>query len=205
MTVTDFESNRPWPNVFRSSLAACFLFLASLGGCSPAGTPDFDPAWKLDEHGNPDFKPADFGDAVAVLKSSFGGVGKEAAPESSAAARKFRQILRWLPEFAADTPIRRAGWEDLAAQVARLESASRQPGFFTADRAEAFGRDLDALVALIPPDPLYKKLDSHATPEGTQPKPGAEGATSDASAGEPARETITEADNRKPDPKGAER
>jgi hypothetical protein len=143
-------------------LAVCFLGLASFGGCSSSDQADIDPAWTLDEHGNPDFKPADFDDAIASLKSSFGEVAAQQSPETSAQARKFRQILRWLPEFAADTPILRAGWEDLAARTARLESAARQPGFFEQDRADAFRQDLDAMAALIPPDPLYRKLNSRS-------------------------------------------
>lgn len=143
-------------------LAVCFFGLACFGGCSSSDQADIDPAWQLDEHGNPDFKPADFDDAIASLKSSFGEVAAQQSPETSAQARKFRQILRWLPEFAADTPILRAGWEDLAARAARFESAARQPGFFVQDRADGFRQDLDAMAAMIPPDPLYRKLNSRS-------------------------------------------
>jgi|GEM_PF-1002603 len=143
-------------------LAVCLLGLACLGGCSPSDQPDIDPAWTLDEHGNPDFKPADFEDAIAALKSSFGEVAAQQSPETSAQARKFRQILRWLPEFAADTPILRAGWEDFAARATRFEAAARQPGFFVQDRVDTFRQELDAMAAMIPPDPLYRRLNSRS-------------------------------------------
>ncbi len=149
-------------DLVRRLVSACFLGVVCLAGCSSSDQADIDRAWQLDEHGNPDFKPADFDDAIASLKSSFGEVATQQSPETSAQARKFRQILRWLPEFAADTPILRAGWEDLAARTARLESAARQPGFFVQDRADAFRQDLDAMAAMIPPDPLYRKLNSRS-------------------------------------------
>lgn len=153
------DSNRPMRRRF---LAVCLLGLACFGGCSSSDQADIDTAWTLDEHGNPDFKPADFEDAIAALKSSFGEVAAQQPTETSAQARKFRQVLRWLPEFAADTPILRAGWEDLAARTARLESAARQPGFFVQDRADEFRKELDAIAALIPPDLLYRKLNSRS-------------------------------------------
>ncbi len=160
MTRNEFHgSNRP---VRWRFLVVCLLGLACFGGCSSSDQADIDPAWTLDEHGNPDFKPADFDDAISAMKSSFGEVAAQTPPETSAQARKFRQILRWLPEFAADTPILRAGWEDLAARAARLEAAARQPGFFVQDRADAFRQELDAIAALIPPDLLYRKLNSRS-------------------------------------------
>jgi len=164
----------------RRLIAACMLGLICLAGCSSGDLADIDPAWVLDEHGNPDFKPADFDQAIGALKSTFGEVAALPTPESSAESRKFRQIIRWLPEYAADTPIQRAGWEDLAARAGRIESAARQPGFFAQDRAEAFRRELDALTALIPPDLVYRKYstrpargeDASAERSGTsQPEP----------------------------------
>lgn len=154
----DFRSaNR---NFVRQVLSACFLGLASLGGCSSGDRPDIDPAWILDEHGNPDFKPMNFEDALANSKSRYAELAKLPKPESTPEARKFRQILRWLPDFAADTPIKRAGWEELKSRMIRMEAASREPGFFAQDRADAFDQEMQSIAALVPPDTLYRKLDS---------------------------------------------
>jgi hypothetical protein len=140
-------------------LAAALVSLGlACSGCADGTRADIDSAWTLDEHGNPDFKPHDFDEAVAVLKSRFAAVAALPSPETTDAAMQFRQIIRWMPEFAADTPIRRTGWEQLADLCARMESAARAPGFFVADRADAFAKELETIAALAPPDLTYRRL-----------------------------------------------
>jgi hypothetical protein len=194
MTLFEFRStNRAF---VRRIVSASFLSLACLGGCSSGGPSDIDPAWKLDEHGNPDFKPKNFEDAMADSKVRYGELATIPQAETSPEARKFRQIVRWLPEFAADTPIRRAGWEELKSRTERMEAAARKPGFFAQDRAEAFEQEMKSISALVPPDTLYRKLDAREEP---------------AQAGESeANETssvsnVAEVENSAPIPKGEER
>lgn len=151
----------------RQILSFCFLGLACFGGCSTGDQADIDPAWILDEHGNPDFKPKNFEDAMAASKSRYAELAKLPKPETTPEARKFRQIVRWLPDFAADTPIKRAGWEELKHRAERMEAAALKPGFFGQDRADAFDQEMKSIAALVPPDTLYRKLDSHE--EAAQP------------------------------------
>ena len=156
---------RPFSRPVREALTALVIAVSLCGcGSGTADQADIDPGWKLDEHGNPEFKPVDFEDAIGELKSRFGEIASLPAGESSGPARQFRQIVRWLPEFAADTPIRRAGWEDLAARTARMESAARLPGFFVPERAGDFRGEIEAIAALIPEDTLYRKPFSEKRP-----------------------------------------
>lgn len=151
-------------DIVRPIISACAIGLACMGGCSSGGQADIDPAWILDEHGNPDFKPKNFEDAMADSKVRFGELASLPQAETSPEARKFRQIVRWLPEFAADTPIRRAGWEELKTRTERMEAAARKPGFFAQDRADAFEQEMKSIAALVPPDTLYRKLDARDEP-----------------------------------------
>lgn len=162
MTWFDFRSaNRDF---VRRIVSATAIGLACMGGCSAGGPADIDTAWKLDEHGNPDFKPKDFEDAVSASKARYAALIELPKAESTPEAQKFRQIVRWLPEFAADTPIRRAGWEELKRRTERMEAAARQPGFFAQDRADAFEQEMKSIAALVPPDKLYRKLDAREEP-----------------------------------------
>ncbi len=170
----DFRSRNR--NCVRRVVSACVMGLICAGGCAPANPPDIDPAWKLDEHGNPDFRPKDFEDAMAASKARYAALVELPKAEMTPEAKKFRQIVRWLPEFAADTPIKRAGWEDLKRRTDRMEAAARKPGFFAQDRADAFAVEMKAIAALIPPDTLYRKIDSREKPE----RPG-ESATNESS------------------------
>jgi hypothetical protein len=136
------------------------LMLPNIGCSAASGKTDVDINWKLDEHGNPDFKPEDFEEAISVSKSRFGELSDIASVETSADARKFRQIIRWLPEFAADTPIKRAEWEQLNTRTARLEVEAQKPGFFGRERVQEFQAEIEGIAALVPPDKLYKKFDN---------------------------------------------
>lgn len=162
-----FELRSANRNFVRQLLSAWFLGLACFSGCSTNDQADIDPAWKLDEHGIPDFKPKNFDDAIADSKARFAELAKLPKPESTPEARIFRQIVRWLPDFAADTPIRRAAWEELQRQTERLEAAARKPGFFGQDRADAFEQEMKSIAAMVPPDTLYRKLESREEPEQT--------------------------------------
>ena len=159
----DFRSRNR--NFVRRVVSACVIGLICSGGCSPGNPPDIDPAWKLDEHGNPDFRPMDFEDAMAASKARYAALVELPKAEMTPEARKFRQIVRWLPEFAADTPIKRAGWEELKRRTDRMEAAARQPGFFAQDRMDAFAQEMQSIAALVPPDTLYRKLESREKPD----------------------------------------
>lgn len=151
----------------RRIVTACVIGLTCTIGCSSGGPADIDPAWKLDEHGNPDFKPKNFEDAVADSKARYGELARLPQAETTPEARKFRQIVRWLPEYAADTPIKRAGWEELKRRTERMEAAARIPGFFAQDQADAFEQEMKSIAALVPPDTLYRKLDTREEPAHT--------------------------------------
>lgn len=188
----------------RRLLTACVLGLTCLAGCDSGDRAGFDPTWVLDEHGKPDFEPEDFEDAIKELKSRFGDVAAQPAPETSPPAAKFRQIVRWLPKFAADTPIRRAGWDELAQRCSRMEEAARQPGFFATDRIDTFRGEIDAIAALVPPDTLYRKLDAHTKPDPTKPGEGETG-SGHGHADEAGHDTDTNTGEKATEPKGNDR
>jgi hypothetical protein len=142
-------------------LRATVLILAAVmaGGCAaPAGDHEED-AHALPEHHPRTFRRAvvDIGHRGGVLTS-----GMLEGPQWELQRRQLLDIVRWLPELAADTDLGRRDWErvnDVARTLAReLESladagepqASRQKTLPTT-LADAMKTVSDA-DALLPPD-----------------------------------------------------
>ncbi|MBU6275670.1 MAG: hypothetical protein KGQ61_03445 [Planctomycetes bacterium] len=77
-----------------------------------------------------------------------------AAPADAAAATaELRDILRWIPQLAADTELPRGAWDDVAALAARGSARLAAPGDPTALAADlaATADRLAAIVATLPP------------------------------------------------------
>jgi hypothetical protein len=142
-------------------LRATVLILAAVmaGGCAaPAGDHEED-AHALPEHHPRTFRRAvvDIGHRGGVLTS-----GMLEGPQWELQRRQLLDIVRWLPELAADTDLGRRDWErvnDVARTLAReLESladagepqASRQKTLPTT-LADAM-KTLSDADALLPPD-----------------------------------------------------
>ena len=142
-------------------LGATALILAAVmaGGCAgPAGDHEED-AHALPEHHPRTFRRAvvDIGHRGGVLTS-----GMLEGPELELQRRQLLDVVRWLPELAADTELGRRDWErvnDAARTLAReLESLARA-GEQAASRQKTLPTTLaDAMKtladadALLPPD-----------------------------------------------------
>lgn len=129
-----------------------FSSLSMFYGCSEKSDVHLNFAWKLDEHGNPDFKPENYQDAITQLKIRFPKIIDQNGIDRSESVEQFQQIVRWLPEFAADTDIKRVDWEQIQmlCQTILLLTDTRQSTFFQSDQRNDFEGYVDQLSKLIP-------------------------------------------------------
>lgn len=135
---------------FRGVFAA--ILLCTTVGCGGPEQVQYNPAWVLDEHGNPDFKPEGYHQAIEKLRTDFSLIAKAPAAQRPDLVQIYQQVIRWLPEFAADTEIRRNQWELLENKTSQLLAASNGPGFFDESAIKALAAQLDELAAMVPPD-----------------------------------------------------
>jgi hypothetical protein len=142
-------------------LGATALILAAVmaGGCAgPAGDHEED-AHALPEHHPRTFRRAvvDIGHRGGVLTS-----GMLEGPELELQRRQLLDVVRWLPELAADTELGRRDWErvnDAARTLARELESLAHAGEQAASRQKTLPTTLaDAMKtladadALLPPD-----------------------------------------------------
>jgi len=142
-------------------LGATALILAAVmaGGCAgPAGDHEED-AHALPEHHPRTFRSAvvDIGHRGGVLTS-----GMLEGPELELQRRQLLDVVRWLPELAADTELGRRDWErvnDAARTLARELESLAHAGEQAASRQKTLPTTLaDAMKtladadALLPPD-----------------------------------------------------
>ena len=142
-------------------LGATVLILAAVmaGGCAgPAGDHEED-AHALPEHHPRTFRRAvvDIAERVGVLTS-----GTLEGPEWELRRRQLLDIVRWLPELAADTDLGRRDWErvnDAARTLARELESFADAGEQVAGRQKTLPKTLaDAMKTLsdadtvLPPD-----------------------------------------------------
>ncbi len=135
----------------------CISILLLMIGCSHEVETQFNPNWKLDEHGNPEFKPENFQDAIAKLRTDFDLINKTSSAQKQDLLQVYQQIVRWLPEFAADTDIRRKDWESLDNLSMNLLKDTFTPDFFTEKNKPRIESTLDQLSSMIPPDKNQSK------------------------------------------------
>lgn len=105
------------------------LFVVAFAGCggSTADTADGKPAREgtvEDHHGIPPHKPTSFARAVRGLprRLSVFETGPNVAPDPTL-LQELVDIVRWLPELAADTGLPRADWERVQELSKRMEQA----------------------------------------------------------------------------------
>ena len=142
-------------------LGATVLILGVMmaGGCAgPAGDHEED-AHTLPEHHPRTFRRAvvDIGHRGGVLTS-----GMLEGPQWELQRRQLLDIVRWLPELAADTELGRRDWErvnDAARTLARGLESLADAGDRAASREVALSRALGEAMktlsdadALLPPD-----------------------------------------------------
>jgi len=121
-------------------------------GCSSRSGQQTNLVWKLDEHGNPEFKPHDLADAMEQLRSRFTKITSESGIDRQAQIMEFQQIIRWLPEYAADTDIKREAWEQFfqISNTMLMMAESRPTHFFREEQTKDLQSFIDRLNHLIP-------------------------------------------------------
>ena len=140
---------------FVGHLIVLCAMVAIPGGCSEKSDDNMSVAWKLDEHGNPDFKPKNYLDAISQLKVRFPKIVDQVGVDRSESILQFQQIVRWLPEFAADTDIKRGDWEQIhmLCQTILKLAETRKSSFFQSEQSKYFEDYMNQLSKLIPQKP----------------------------------------------------
>jgi hypothetical protein len=144
------------------------LLLSLPAGCGPmdSGGPSADVGSVEDRHGIPPHKPTSFADAVTQLNQRHQQLLE--APNGEHTQEQFQQlsdIVRWLPELAAETDLPRADWEAVQRLTRQLEQelagwqlgGSVRPPADVARFHEQAG-ELDRLVVRA------RELDRHSPP-----------------------------------------
>ncbi|MFM7519595.1 MAG: hypothetical protein ACKO9B_03890 [Planctomycetota bacterium] len=101
-------------------------------------------------HQRPSHHPGTLAGAGPAIRSR---TERLAGTEAAAARNELADILRWLPQLAADTELNRAAWDEVAALAARGSARLAAPGdpaALAADLAATADR-LAAIVATLPP------------------------------------------------------
>lgn len=101
-------------------------------------------------HQRPAHHPGTLTGAVPAIQAR---TERLAGTEAAAARKELTDILRWLPQLAADTELNRAAWDEIAALAARGSARLAAPGDPTALAADlaATADRLAAIVATLPP------------------------------------------------------
>uniref|UniRef100_A0A7C4LNY8 Uncharacterized protein n=1 Tax=Schlesneria paludicola TaxID=360056 RepID=A0A7C4LNY8_9PLAN len=99
------------------------VVLTAAGGCSANTSPPGggSAGSGAQGHVSPPHKPESFFSAVSQLPSRLDANREVSA--ASAARRELLDIIRWLPELAADTDLSRAEWEQVQRLTGDLERA----------------------------------------------------------------------------------
>jgi hypothetical protein len=138
-------------NRHRLIIPACALVALALGnsGCGRSLPPR---AVEEPTHQRPAHHPGSLVDALPAIRVRAARL--TAAPADAATATaELRDILRWIPQLAADTTLGRSAWDDVAALAARGSAhlaAPGDPAALAADLA-ATADSLAAIVATLPP------------------------------------------------------
>lgn len=123
-----------------------------LPSCSSRSGEPLNMNWKLDEHGNPDFKPHDLADAMGQLKRRFSKIVLGNGVDRQSQIIEFQQIIRWLPDYAADTDIKREAWEQFfqISNTMLMMAETGPTNFFREEQMKDLQSFIDRLNHLIP-------------------------------------------------------
>lgn len=153
------------PRVF--VLGAAFACLLALGGCNPSAPTSNAPDGAVDyqsSHGIAAHRPDSLATAVTQLSARRDALLAASPPTDIATAlRELKEIVRWLPELAGDSDLRRADWEQVR-QLADELAAITEPWDSAQDAAATTSRtEFDRILAAL--RPLAEK--SAVVPYGT--------------------------------------
>lgn len=132
-------------------LVAPFIVVVTCAaGCMRGATP---PAGSEHAHLRPAHHPGTLAASVPAIRAR---ALRLTATDATSARQELADILRWLPQLAADTELDRAAWNDVAALAARgsarLGDTAAVPAAVAADLAATADR-LAAIVATLPAEP----------------------------------------------------
>lgn len=115
------------------SLRVWVVALVLAAGCGTGSAPDEEDHGS---HAAPPHKPADFAAAVVETERRFVELtGPLSAEERAKRLVELDDILRWLPELAGNTDLKRADWEaakGLVDQLVALRASQPRDGPFAA-------------------------------------------------------------------------
>jgi hypothetical protein len=136
--------------LIRSYLFCLSLMLLTYAGCQAQGTAPAagDSASVEDHHGIPEHKPKTFAKGVATLAERLKAWPKSGEAIDREELTLVTDIVRWLPELAADTDLQRADWEQVAAISKRFDEAlgAKQ---IDVNMCQRFAEELQPLVTLV--------------------------------------------------------
>lgn len=133
---------------------AVVLSSLCLSGCAPTatvespGTAEHEEQDHEHEHGIPTYKPKTFAAAVRQLSPRWKHISLELnaghVEHADADLEELLEMIRWLPELAADTDLKKADWDRVQQLSTKLETLA------VAHRSRSGvsnSRDIDTLVA----------------------------------------------------------
>lgn len=97
-------------------------------------------------HQRPSHHPGTLAGAGPAIRSR---TERLAGTEAAAARNELADILRWLPQLAADTELNRAAWDEVAALAARGSARLGDPGATAAEVAADLAATADRLAAIV--------------------------------------------------------
>jgi len=114
--------------------------MAGLGGCSQSGDEmAVDAArstYEQHDHERPAHKPSNLSDAVDELTRRFARLRAPSARDTTTELNEWRDIVRWLPELAADSDLPKAQWDQLHATAQDLAQLNEQLAAVVTERRE---------------------------------------------------------------------
>ncbi|HWL10275.1 MAG TPA: hypothetical protein VNQ76_17860 [Planctomicrobium sp.] len=131
------------------------------------------------EHVTPDHKPASYAEAVVQLQRRIADVlaGQMDVNQRTQQLNELGDLIRWLPENAADSDLKKAEWEQVKQISLRLETwhTTLLPEHSDTPRQrQQIEDDLQTLAGLIKTSDRFRSLASQNDPEestGTSPVP----------------------------------
>ena len=156
--------NRRRNDIVRTSLLLLAFSCALMTGCQQAKSAAQSQAEHDDDHGHgrPAHKPYHLHGAVREVSHRGHELIHLKSPDPTA-TEELLDIIRWLPEFAADTDLTRLHWEEVRELSKRLEvwaaPAGKDDASFQAPDHTMLDRSLSELrkIAALVPQPTGKE------------------------------------------------
>lgn len=139
-----------WAGLRYGQVLGLGLMLVAFTGCQTKGTGPGtgDSASVEDHHGIPAHKPKTFAAAIETLSDRVRGWPESGDGIDREELTIVTDIVRWLPELAADTDLKRADWEQVLAISQRFDEAlgAKQ---IDVNMCQRFVDELRPLVTLV--------------------------------------------------------